>query len=482
MGSRAIPEDALYGIHSLRAKENFPDRSLFHPDWYRAIAKVKLACYVSYSKFKAAVLRKYPHLSAHLKLISEDELNALMAAAGEASEGKHFEHFIVPAIQGGAGTSINLNVNEIIANRALQVLGSKPGDYERIDPIEKANIYQSTNDVIPTALVVASMEKLQLLEEVINQTRSETEKLETRYRNTLRLAYTQMQEAVPSTWGMLFSSYSDALSRDWWRVSKAFERIKQVNLGGGATGTGLSIPRYFLLRVVPELKRLTGLPVTQAENLADATSNQDKWVEVHAILKAHAVNLEKMVSDIRLLSSGLLFPAILRIPTVQTGSSIMPGKVNPVIPEFVISSAHEIYSNDQLITRLAAMGTLELNACLPSLGHAVLRSLDLLTAMNSGLKEKLFAGIEIDEPLSREKLFRSPSVTTALTPYIGYNRAAELAGLMKEKDLDVFEANRCLKSLDHAQLEDILSPSRLIKKGFTMEDIENAIRNKKSSP
>ncbi len=191
------------------------------------------------------------------------------------------------------------------------------------------------------------------------------EKLEKKYRNTLRIAYTQMQEAVPSTYGRLFSSYSDALSRDWWRVSKCLERIKVVNLGGSAIGTSIAVPKYFVAEVVSRLQQITGLPVTRGENLSDATSNLDPFVEVHGILKAHAVTLEKMANDLRLLASDIHGGHSLSIPKKQTGSSIMPGKVNPVIPEYVISCAHRVYSNDQLIAGLSAQGCLELNAYLP---------------------------------------------------------------------------------------------------------------------
>jgi aspartate ammonia-lyase len=171
---------------------------------------------------------------------------------------------------------------------------------------------------------------------------------------------------------VLFSTYSEALSRDWWRISKAGERIKVVNLGGGAIGTGMAIPRFFIMEVVPALKKLTSLPITQGENLADATCNLDKWVEVHAILKAHAVNLEKMVSDLRHLSSGLMGEKEIELPALQVGSSIMPGKINPVVPEYIISSAHRIYANDQKITSLCGQGCLELNAYLPEIGLAMI--------------------------------------------------------------------------------------------------------------
>ncbi|MCK4746752.1 MAG: hypothetical protein KAT15_06955, partial [Bacteroidales bacterium] len=284
LGEVPIPTGALYGIHSFRARKNFPNQIPFPEEWYRATGTVKLACYRTVKKLREALIREHPDMVEHLRIPDKKILGALESAATEVAAGSHFEHFIVPAVQGGAGTSINLNINEIITNTALKILGQKPGEYHLIDPIETANKFQSTNDVIPTALTVATMQLLNELEEAVNQTRFSMEQLETSHRNSLRLGYTQMQEAVPSTFGQLFSTYSEALSRDWWRVSKGFERIKVVNLGGGATGTGISIPRFYIMEVVPILKNLTSLPVTQGENLPDATSNMDKWVEVHAIL------------------------------------------------------------------------------------------------------------------------------------------------------------------------------------------------------
>jgi len=407
-----------------------------------------------------------------LRLPSFEQLNALITAAGEIAAGDHFSHFIVPAVQGGAGTSINMNINEIIANRALLILDREPGEYNMIDPIETANIYQSTNDVIPTALKVAVMELLQTLEDAVNNTRKETENLEKRYRGSLRVCFTQLQEAVPGTYGQLFSSYSDALSRDWWRVSKASERIRQVNLGGGATGTGISIPRFFIMEVVGQLRKITGLPLSQGENLSDITANQDTLVEVHAILKAHAVNLEKIVSDLRLLSSGLNEKREVLLPEKQAGSSIMPGKVNPVIPEFVISAAHEVYSNDQLITSLAGQGNLELNAYLPSIGQALIRSLKLLTSMNRSLAQHLLAGLKINEELAAERLFRSPAITTALAPLTGYHKAAALARHMAANHLDIFDANAALNTMAPEKLKKIVTAEYLLKKGFTINDLK----------
>ncbi len=470
IGEKQIPVGALYGINAIRAKDNFPDIGQFPVEWYKAVGITKLACYRTYRKFRDAAIKKLGQ-DLKLRIISDNILDALIKASEDVSAGKNFDQFIVPVVQGGAGTSINMNINEIIANSALQIIGEKCGEYQIIDPTEHANIYQSTNDVIPTALTVAVMRLLHSLELHVNDLRHRIEEYEKETREKLRPGYTQMQEAVPSSFGLLFSSYNEALSRDWWRISKCFERIKQVNLGGGAIGTGMAIPRYFIMEVVPELRSLTGLQLSHSENLPDVTSNLDKWVEIHATIKSHAVNLEKMVSDLRLLASDISGSKTISIPEKQVGSSIMPGKINPVIPEFVISAAHKVYSNDVLITSLCCQGVLELNAYLPLIGCSVIESLNLLISCNKTLLNNLFSGLVINESIAYNSLMKSPSVTTALTPHIGYHKATGLATFMKEKGKDIFEANRVLKVIDEEKLKSVLEPGNLLKLGFSLDDL-----------
>jgi aspartate ammonia-lyase len=470
LGEKNIPSDALYGIHALRAKDNFPGNSPFPVEWYKAVGITKLACYKTYQRFRDAGIKKLGQNVPFVN-ISDDILSKLIVSSSEISEGKYFDQFIVPAVQGGAGTSINMNVNEIITNSALVKSGKRCGDYTTIDPLEHANVYQSTNDVIPTALTVSVMKLLLQLEEKINLLRKKVEEIEKSSRDKLRPGYTQMQEAVPSSFGLLFSTYNEALSRDWWRVSKCSERIKQVNLGGGAIGTGLAIPRFFIMEVVPELRNITGLPLAHSENLCDATTNMDKWVEIHATIKAHAVNLEKMSSDLRLLSSDIAGTKSITIPAKQVGSSIMPGKINPVIPEFIISASHRVYANDVLITSLCGQGVLELNPYLPVIGTAIIESLNLLISSNSTLLENLLEGLVINDSESYLSLMRSPSVTTALTPHTGYHKAAELASFMKENKLDILEANKVLKVISEDKLKEILKPGNLLKLGFSLDDL-----------
>ena len=470
IGSIEIPEDALYGIHAGRARENFPKTWPFPVEWYKAIGLVKKACYLTYQSFKNAANEKFSSGEFSSQFMDDQIISRLIESADEVASGNHFEHFIVPGISGGAGTSINMNVNEIIANAALLKMGMRPGEYQKVDPIENANIFQSTNDVIPTALKVALMFLLQDLETGVNILRTKIEELEAKHRNDLRIGFTQMQEAIPSSFGKLLGAYSEALSRDWWRISKCFERLKLVNLGGGAIGTGLAIPRFVIMEATKNLQTITGLPIARSENLPDATSNLDSLVEVHAILKAHAVNLEKMVSDLRLLASDLAGKKEIEIPQKQAGSSIMPGKINPVIPEFVISSAHRVYSNDQMITSLCALGCLELNAYLPAIGISMIDSIKLLIASDKTLRENLFEGLKINAKTGEEKLFHSSSITTALVPLIGYNKAADLAKIMKNKGISIIEANRESAMISEEKLSTLLKPENLLKLGYTLND------------
>lgn len=472
LGGKEIPSEALYGIHSVRARENFPDKTEFHSEWYQALGIVKKACYLTALNFFTKAAEKADLTKLKIKVPDSVIFEALIAAAKEVSEGMHKEYFIVPAISGGAGTSINLNINEIIANRALELLNDSPGNYHLIDPIEDANLFQSTNDVIPSSLKLATISLLVLLEEEINKLRAELERLEKKHMHDLRSGFTQMQEAVPSSFGRLFSTYNDALSRDWWRISKCFERIKVINLGGSAIGSGITVPRFFIMEVTRKLQEISNLPLTRGENLFDATANLDALVEVHGILKAHAVNLEKMVSDIRLLASDIRGEKELEIPRKQVGSSIMPGKVNPVIAEFVISNAHRVYANDVLISSLSAQGCLELNAYLPVIGHALLESLKLLIASDQTLKTNLFEGLKVNARVSAESLLRNPSITTALVPFIGYNESDRLAKHMKEKRTSIFESNKILKLINTDKLKEIISPEKLLKEGFTLGDLE----------
>lgn len=473
IGELEIPKDALFGIHALRAKENFPGSAPFSLAWYKAMGMVKLAYFESVKAFSDALKKEYPTRKWAFKVPSEKTIIALKSAATEIIEGNHYDQFIVPAIQGGAGTSINMNINEILANRALQLSNHELADYSKIDPIEDSNIFQSTNDTVPSALRVAAMLELDKLEHSVNLLRTEFEKKENEYRNFLRIGYTQFQEAVPGSYGRLFSSYCDALSRDWWRISKGKERIKVINLGGSAIGTGLTVPRFIIMQVNDNLRNITKLPLSRGENLSDSTSNQDDIVELHGLLKTLAVNLEKIAGDLRIMSSDVSGIQGFALPARQAGSSIMPGKVNPVIPEFVISSSHQIYANDAIITSLAAQGSLDLNPYLPQMGKALLNSIELLQNSSTSLAINCVSKIHIEAKETEKQVLKSPSVSTALIPIIGYKKATEFALYMKENSCTIIEANTFLKLINEDRLLEIIKPENLLKMGFSVKDLDD---------
>jgi aspartate ammonia-lyase len=424
-----------------------------------------------------AVKAKMGSPPASQRVIPGEVLDAMERAASEVSRGEHYDSCIVPVFCGGAGTSINMNINEIIANRSLALLGRKAGEYDVVSPFDDANVFQSTNDVVPTSLKLAMMNRLDGLEAAINRLRAQVDGLEKKTDGILRIGYPQMQEAVPTSFGRLFSSYSGALSRDWWRISKARERIKTVNLGGSAIGTGITVPRYFIFEAVATLRALSGQPLVRGENLADATSNMDGVVEAHAVIKAHAVNLEKMVSDLRLLAAGITRDTGVSLPPRQAGSSIMPGKINPVIPEFVVGVCHRVYANDAAVSSLAGQGCLELNAYVPFIGQAVLESLEVLTACDTTMADNMMDGLTIEPSRAYGQLIASPSVTTALVPYIGYERAAVLAKMMKERGEDIFRVNAAGGCIDGELLIWLLRPDNLLRLGYAPSEVAEELKS-----
>lgn len=472
LGEMEIPKDALYGISTLRSIANFPNSKKYSFEWYKAIGEVKYASYL-------VVKDLYLLLQAKNKLnekkifneFSIEKIDALIFAAFEVSRGRYFDHMMVPAITGGAGTSINMNINEIISNIALLKMGYSAGEYKYIDPILHANVFQSTNDTIPTALRVAVMRLLKKLESNISQTRNLLEKLEEDYRHTMRISYTQLQEAIPTTWGRLFSTYNEALTRDWWRVSKCWERIKVVNLGGGAIGSGLSIPRYFIFHATEKLAKQTNLPIVRSENLQDVTCNLDMWVEIHAILKANAVNLIKIASDLRLLASDFHKNHEITIPTKQMGSTIMPGKVNPVICEYVISISEKIFANDLLIAHLCSQGQFELNAYLPLIGDTIIESLELLNSSLLTINKNLINEIKINPIL--DTFLNFPVIATIVIPEVGYHEATRLANFMKNNQVDIIVANQKLNIIDETKLIKLIENSKSLELGYSLAPASN---------
>jgi len=422
LGERALPAEALYGIHTARALENFSlaGRGV-HPALLHAFGDVKLAC--------AQTNRTLGAWAGDL-----EKADAIERACRELSEGLLDEHLLSDALQGGAGTSTNMNVNEVLANRALDILGFTPGEYQKISPLDDINLHQSTNDTYPTALRLAAIRLLHGLEQQAVALQEAFQTAEKKFAHIVKVGRTQYQDAVLTTLGREMSAYAEAINRDRWRIYKCEERLRVVNLGGTAIGTGLAAPREFIFRVVDQLRALTGIGFARAENLVEATQNTDVFVEVSGILKAHAVSLLKICSDLRLLSSGpdAGFGEI-RLPARQAGSSIMPGKVNPVIPEAASQAAMLVMGNDTVITMACAAGSLELNAFLPLIAHCLLENLDLLTRANQMLRVHCVEGIEADEARCRAHVENSTAAATALLPALGYEKAGDAARMAKEQ-------------------------------------------------
>jgi aspartate ammonia-lyase len=414
LGEHAVPAAAYYGIHTARAAKNFPllgqppSRALV-----QAMAATKLAC---------------ARTNRELGYLDEAAAEAIIQACRELMAGDLVDEIIVDALQGGAGTSLNMNVNEVLANRAEELLGGGRGSYARIKPLDHVNLHQSTNDVFPTALRVAAISLLRRLEKSVAALQAAFQAKERAFADVVKIGRTELQDACPMTMGAEFSAWAEALSRDRWRVFKCEERLRVVNLGGTAVGTGLTAPRDYIFLVVDRLREETGFGLARAENLVDATQNADAFVEVSGILKAHAVNLFKISSDLRLLASGPRTGlSELRLPAVQAGSSIMPGKVNPVICEAVGQAAMLAIGNDAIITLAAQSGQLELNAFLPLLAHALLQTLSVLDAANTMFRSRCVEGIAVDRAACDAHVQRSWATVTALLPRIGYDRAAAVA-------------------------------------------------------
>lgn len=452
LGEREVPAAALQGIHTLRAGDNFPlALRPVHPGLIRAFGAVKLAC--------LRANRRLGHLPG-------PPGEALENACREMIEGLLDAEVVVDALQGGAGTSTNMNVNEVLANRALQLLGRQPGDYAAVHPLGHVNLHQSTNDTFPTALRVAAIAGLRRLDGELVALQEEFQAQEKRWAGVVKVGRTQCQDAVLTTLGREMGAYAEAVNRDRWRVYKCEERLRVVNLGGTAIGTGLGAPRQYIFRVVEELREVTGFGLARAENLVEATQNADAFVEVSGILKAAAANLLKIASDLRFLASG---PDAgigeIRLPEVQAGSSIMPGKVNPVIPEAVSQAAMAVIAHDQAITLAVALGHLEINPFLPLVAEALLTSLDLLERAARLFRTRCVAGIEADPERCRRHVLGSTAAATALVPRLGYEAAEALAREARRQNRTVREVALESGALTAAEFDALLTPEAVLRLG-----------------
>lgn len=459
LGRLEIPTDAYWGIHTERAVRNFPFSGYaLHPAFIRAFGQVKQAC---------------ARANTLLGFLPERTGRAIMDAAGEIVSGKLADQIVVDAFQGGAGTSTNMNFNEVIAGRAAELLGGDRGDRTLVHPLGHVNMHQSTNDVFPTALKVATLTLLVDFEKTIGRFQESLQKREAACANVVKVARTELTDAVPMTLGMTFGAFADAVARDRWRVFKCRERLKRVNLGGTAIGTGLGAPRDYILSVTGHLAAITGLPVSRAENLVDATQNMDVFVEVSGMIKACAATLMKIASDLRLLSSGpdTGFGEIT-LPPLQAGSSIMAGKINPVMPEATIQAAIRVMANDQAVTMAASLGQLELNHLLPLIAHAMPESLTLLTAACNGLTESCIKGIEPQTDRCREHVEHSSALGTVLVPFLGYDRVGKLVSDARAGGETILAHAVRIGVADKETLTRLLSPRHLCKLGFTPEEFE----------
>ncbi|MFK4266128.1 aspartate ammonia-lyase [Streptomyces milbemycinicus] len=416
LGDRDVPADAYWGVHTLRATENFP------------ITGTTIAAYPHLIGALAAVKEAAARANQDLGLLEPRKADAIAAACQEIRQGRLHDQFVVDVIQGGAGTSTNMNANEVIANRALEILGHAKGDYAHLHPNEDVNLSQSTNDVYPTAVKVSTILAVQGLLAAMEILREAFAAKAEEFRDILKMGRTQLQDAVPMTLGQEFSAYAVMLEEDQSRLLEAQSLVHEINLGATAIGTGLNAPAGYAEAARRHLATITGLPMVTAANLVEATQDCGAFVHLSGVLKRIAVKLSKSCNDLRLLSSG---PRAglneINLPPVQAGSSIMPGKVNPVIPEVVNQVAFEVIGNDVTITMAAEAGQLQLNAFEPIILHSLSKSITHLRTACLTLAERCVSGITANAENLRATVENSIGLVTALNPHIGYSAATSIA-------------------------------------------------------
>ena len=449
IGVKQVPADAYYGVQSLRGCENFQITGLkLRPEFIISLAQIKKACAIC------------NHAVGEL---DEKIKDAIVTACNEIIDGKFHDQFICDPIQGGAGTTANMNANEVIANRAIEILGGQKGDYSIVHPNDHVNRAQSTNDVIPTA---AKITAAKLLRRAIVEVEHLNEALlakEKEFHNIIKMGRTQMQDAVPIRLGDEFGAYSKAISRDIVRMNRVLREMYTINLGGTAIGTALNANPAYVEALAPTLGRICQLPLTKAEDLIDGTQNLDAFAYVSAALKTCAISCSKMSNDFRLMSSGPRcgFEEI-NLPAMQNGSSIMPGKVNPVIPEVMSQAAFCIIGNDMTITMAAEAGQLELNFAEPVLYHKLFESLIALAGAVKTFTENCVVGITANEERCRELVDGSVGVITAICPKVGYKESADIAKEAIKTGASVREVLRKTKLFSDEEIERILDPETMV--------------------
>ncbi|WP_374489156.1 aspartate ammonia-lyase [Zoogloea sp.] len=452
LGDKPVPASAYYGVHTLRALENFPITGItiaVYPDLVRALAQIK----------RAAALA-----NCELGMLDRPRTEAIIAACDEVIMGKLHDEFVVDVIQGGAGTSTNMNANEVIANRALEIMGHQRGEYTHLHPNEHVNMSQSTNDVYPTALKLATYVGIYRLVDAMAYLRAAFERKADEFADVLKMGRTQLQDAVPMTLGQEFSTYATMLAEDEERLKEASLLIREINLGATAIGTGINAHPDYAGLVCRRLAEISGIPVVTAPNLIEATQDCGAFVQLSGVLKRVAVKISKVCNDLRLLSSGLRAGlGEINLPPRQAGSSIMPGKVNPVIPEVVNQIAFEVIGNDMTVSFAAEGGQLQLNAFEPIIAHSLFKSVLHLSRGCTVLADLCVDGITANKDALRASVERSIGIVTALNPYIGYANATEVAAIAHATGKGVAEIvlERGLMSAE--QLDEVLRPEVLTR-------------------
>jgi aspartate ammonia-lyase len=450
LGDREVPDEALYGIQTLRALENFP------------ITGVPLREFPSLIDALAAVKEAAALANADLGLLSEELAELIARAAREIRAGRHHEHFLVDMIQGGAGTSTNMNANEVIANRALELLGRPRGEYQSVHPNNHVNLSQSTNDVYPTAIKLALHSQIEGLARAMSDLAAAFLAKGDEFSPFIKMGRTQLQDAVPMTLGQEFTAFGRTMLEDVQRLGEAQALIREINLGGTAIGTGITAPRGYAEVVRAHLSRITGLALITAPDLVEATADTGAFVQLSGVLKRCAVKLSKICSDLRLLASG---PRAgfneIDLPAMQPGSSIMPGKVNPVIPEVVNQVCFDIIGGDLTVTMAAEAGQLQLNVFEPVIAFRLLAGISSLTNACVVLRERCVDGITANPERMRWFVEHSVGIITALVPIIGYERSTEIAREALETGRGVYELVMERKLLTREELDRVLNPEAM---------------------
>lgn len=452
LGDREVPHEYYYGVQTLRALENFNISGVtlnFYPLLIEALAMVK----------KAAALANYD-----LGLLSKPISDAIVQACDEIINGRFHSHFVVDMIQGGAGTSTNMNANEVIANRALEIMGYEKGDYKYCHPNNHVNLSQSTNDAYPTAVKIALINSktklIQVLQELIESFKNKAKE----FSHVIKMGRTQLQDAVPMTLGQEFEAYAVMLNEEIQRLEQNARLFLEVNMGATAIGTGINSHPDYSVKVIKHLQEVTGLNIVLAENLVEATQDTGAFIMFSSAVKRLAVKLSKISNDLRLLSSG---PRTgineINLPPMQPGSSIMPGKVNPVIPEVVNQIAFKVIGNDLSVTLAAEGGQLELNVFEPVIVQSLFESIEMLKNGMMTLKEKCIDGITANEKRCRELVENSIGLVTALNPVLGYETCTKLAKEALDTNRGVYELVLEKKLLSKTELDDLLKPENMIK-------------------